>query len=202
VEKRCLDCDKLLKRWDYKNRCQLCHGRIKQKKSPRIECACGCGEIIPSININGKPMRYKHGHGNSQEKNNFWKGGQTTDNGYKSLSIRKHPNKTKGSRIPEHRLVMSQFLGRPLESYELVHHKNKDKKDNRIENLELTTRKEHPSKHKKHTGNEFCSDPECIHPTETRFRRNSFEWYKDGKGGHLCDVCYNRKMRRLRNNKI
>ena len=57
--------------------------------------------------------------------------------GYRMISATGHPNANKRGLILEHRLVMSEHIGRPLRAGETVHHRNGDRLDNRIENLEL-----------------------------------------------------------------
>lgn len=76
-----------------------------------------------------------------------WKGGKIKDRfGYILIWMPEHPNAKIAGYIHEHRLVMSEHLGRPLENYEFVHHKNGIKNDNRLSNLELLIKKVHYGK--------------------------------------------------------
>jgi hypothetical protein len=63
--------------------------------------------------------------------------GSFTWSGYRIVRRPGHPNARASGAILEHRLVMSEVLGRPLRRDENVHHINGNRLDNRPENLEL-----------------------------------------------------------------
>ena len=68
--------------------------------------------------------------------------------GYIFEKVDGHPLFPNRKWVPQHRRKMAEKLGRTLKSTELVHHINGIKTDNRLRNLRLISRKEHPTTHK------------------------------------------------------
>lgn len=83
-------------------------------------------------------------------ENGRWKGGVITDgHGRVLIYSPNHPNPSSlGTYVYRYRLVMEERLGRYLKSNEIVHHKNGNHADDRIENLEVMSQSEHCKAHK------------------------------------------------------
>jgi hypothetical protein len=78
-----------------------------------------------------------------------FEGGRSIRDGYVLVNVRHSDEYAKamsnglcqGRYVLEHRLVMARHLGRLLGRHEEVHHKNGDRADNRLENLQLRNAK-------------------------------------------------------------
>jgi len=114
------------------------------KTTWRAVCSCGGERVVDTSN-------WRAGHyksckecksvwvGGTGENSPTWRGGRVvTQNGYINVRVDDYPgNEGKRMSVGEHRYVMSKHLGRPLYEDESVHHKNGDRTDNRVDNLEL-----------------------------------------------------------------
>jgi len=151
---KCLDCGKPI--WDTSIRCKSCahkgyRASIKfnektlrkllykfyiAKNLTQKEVAKKLG--ITSISYHLKRLKIK--------KTGKWQRGKGKPSyGWENQGIRWIC--VSGKEIPEHKYIMEQHLGRSLKKNEIVHHKNKNRLDNRIKNLELMTYSQHTSFH-------------------------------------------------------
>lgn len=93
-----------------------------RKHRARGLCAMHYGRYITGDpEVAGPPRRNRNGEGN------------VSVHGYVRIVV-------DGKPMAEHRWIMEQHLGRSLEPHETVHHKNGDRADNRITNLEVWSR--------------------------------------------------------------
>lgn len=76
-------------------------------------------------------------YGDPHEVAHFRGAGHITAHGYRIVYRPEHPNATCRGYVMEHVAVMADHLGRPVAAHETVHHRNGQRADNRIENLEL-----------------------------------------------------------------
>jgi hypothetical protein len=77
----------------------------------------------------------------------FKRGYVLSDSGYQIITLPVgHPYLAMASphrRVRRHRLIMAESLGRLLSPWEQVHHRNGNRQDNRLENLELLDPRAH-----------------------------------------------------------
>ena len=128
--------------------CQICGNDFYVRKHEvyrRKTCSTKCsGERKRTMYTGENNPNF----GNRGHNNPMFKGGVRTSNyGYTLIYKPEHPNARSDGYILEHRYVMSEHLMRPLEDWEVVHHKDENKQNNSIDNLEVMTLSEHQAYH-------------------------------------------------------
>jgi len=110
---------------------------------------------------------------------------------------KEYPGKTyHNNYIPEHHLKWWQEKNEVVSSDELIHHKNGNKKDNRIENLEKMTVEEHSRLHaKKGRKHVKIICPMCGEPF-TKEKRQTFLQKPDSKASYCSRSCSSKAYHR------
>lgn len=150
-------------------------------------CACGCGQEVKN--------RFRKGHYinilnriNILENHPKWKGGRKIDvYGYVLVKLRNYRHCNNQGYVFEHRYIYEQYHKCCLLPWIVIHHKNEIRNDNRIENLEPMTHKEHHRLHKlgKSYVKKDMSDRICL---KCNFQgRIHWRKYKDR---WICNKCY------------
>ena len=113
------------------------NGMTLESISKKFNCS-----IIPIITILNKNNIKRRQHYVSGNKHPCWKGGRFF---HKAMGV--YMRSVNGKKIPEHRYVWIQENQMPIPQGCIIHHKNGNKLDNRIENLVLLPENYHHSLH-------------------------------------------------------
>ena len=83
-------------------------------------------------------MRISHLDLLKEEKHHNWRGGKVQDSrGYVLIKKYNHPRGNRRNYVFEHILILEKSLNRSILKYEKIHHINRVKNDNRLQNLIL-----------------------------------------------------------------
>lgn len=85
--------------------------------------------------------------------NRFWKGGVITRYGYKYIHKPSHPKALKNGYVKRANLIWEQSTGYYPDNGKVLHHKDGDRLNDNLGNLQLMTHSEHHSLHSKGTNN-------------------------------------------------
>ena len=154
-----------------------------------VYCGCDCGFTRPKYDKKGRIRKCIKDHVYKGLKHPTYKGGSIDAKGYKRRFVNGKRN------IPEHRYVWEQYYKVCLLKWIDVHHKDGNKLNNDITNLEVLTHGKHTILHNlKDKSDWFCLV--CGSKSTYINKKGEASWtnYKDG---HRCNICYLKNYRNI-----
>lgn len=164
-----------------KNQAQYSRKRslVVQKANDAPLCACGCGKRTTYItnscasrgHIRGEYRQFILGHSAKGDRNTKWKGGRRDhQKKYTLVLAHGHPHEDRAGYVREHILIVVKALGHPLPEGVVIHHHDRDGKNNANTNLVVCQdQKYHLLIHLRTKAFLACGDPakrRCIHCKE------------------------------------
>ncbi len=154
-------------------------------------CFCGCKYLIKCIKRNGRLAKFKKGHstgGRRGENNSNYKNGKYSDN-YLRIIVN-------GKNIKKHIHIFQEYIQCCMLPWGDVHHKDGDKFNNEITNLQGIMHNQHAIiSNKKDMSGRFCKI--CGGKTKyNKSRKGTLceSWQGNEIDGWTCKNCYMKQL--------
>jgi hypothetical protein len=196
---KCLRCD-ILRKCNPEGYCKKCNDYLVRKRIqdalPLKKCEClnpDCKKMIPIKTLKGTPNKYAIGHNIAGKRGWSYKG-RFKANGYWRLLKKHYPFSNPRGNVYEHRYIMYIYLSilnnkvTYLPKGYDVHHKNGNKLDNRIENLELIQSSTHSVVHQ-NDGNYIPIDGRTCYDCGSEYTQEYWSRVDYLIGKYRCNLC-------------
>ena len=134
------------------------------KRNSTSICRCDCGNVVTYTNNVLKRGRATS-CGDSTHKKKEIHCPKYLSKGYVFIYEPLHPKANNAGYVREHVLIMEKYLGRYLNEDEVVHHRDFNRSNNKLSNLQLMTRSTHTALHSQilvtQFGKHFKSERVC-----------------------------------------
>jgi hypothetical protein len=169
------------------------------------KCRCGCNEDIPIRSTGRTLAKYKFGHNFVGKNNPSFNNGVSNNREYIIVYDPDHVHADSKGFVRRNIKVFTDHHLCCLLPWSRIHHKDGNKKNDDISNLEGMTWRQHGQHHnpQQDHSHKRCKDPDCKTPNITRLDKNgSPMWYGSNEDGWLCRKCYNKHWMRKKVNKL
>jgi hypothetical protein len=156
------------------------------------KCRCGCNEDIPIRSTTRFLGKYKFGHNFTGKNNPSFNNGVSNNREYIIVYDPSHIHADSKGFVRRNIKVFTDHHRCCLLPWSRIHHKDGNKKNDDISNLEGMTWRQHGQHHnpRQDHSDKRCIYPNCPNPTKTLLDPNGSPHWYNWNGGKICHHCY------------